>query len=256
MRVKFIVTIGIVLLLLTGCNRRSQLLYMKNLNPAGEELVAKPPQYKLQPGDLLFIQLITSSPEISQAFNNPTGSQYLSRANDETSLYFSGYTLDEEGFVSLPFLGSANLLGLTLDEARNEIRTLTEKMYKDASVIVKLANFRITVVGEVRRPGTFRNFNDYLSIFEALAQVGDISENGNRKNVLVVRQTDTGSKTFRVNLNDKSVFASEAFYLLPNDVIIVEPIGNKIFQMNVPYITLTFSTISTLILLYNFITRL
>jgi len=256
MRVNFIVTIGIVLLLLTGCNRRSQLLYMKNLNPAGEELVAKPPQYKLQPGDLLFIQLITSSPEISQAFNNPAGSQFLTRTQDESSLYFNGHTLDAEGFVTLPFLGSAKLEGLTLDEARSEIRILTEKLFKDASVVVKLANFRVTVVGEVRQPGTFRNFNDYLNIFEALAQVGDISENGNRKNVLVVRQTDTGSKTFRVNLNDKSVFTSEAFYLLPNDVIIVEPIGNKIFQMNVPYITLTFSTISTLILLYNFITRL
>jgi len=255
-KTKLIITISIAAIALMGCNRRSQLLYVQNLDPAGEVLMAKPPEYRLQPGDILFIQLITPSPEISQAFNNPTGSQYMTRAQDESSLYLTGYTIDSEGMISLPFLGEAKLDGLTLNEARNEIKTLTEKLYKDASVIVKLASFKVTVVGEVRRPGNFRNFNDNLNIFEALAQVGDISENGDRRNVLVVRQTGTGSKTFRVNLNDKSVLASEAFYLQPNDVIIVEPIGNKVFQMNVPYITLTFSTISTLILLYNFITKL
>jgi polysaccharide export outer membrane protein len=255
-KTKLIITISIAAMALMGCNRRSQLLYVQNLDPAGEVLMARPPEYKLQPGDILFVQLITPSPEISQAFNNPTGSQYMTRTQDESSLYLSGYTISNDGTITLPFLGEAKVVGLNLNDARSEIQTLTEKMYKDASVIVKLASFKVTVVGEVRRPGNFRNFNDQLNIFEALAQVGDISENGDRKNVLVVRQTGSGSRTFRVDLTDKSVLASEAFYLLPNDVIIVEPMGNKVFQMNVPYITLTFSTISTLILLYNFITRL
>jgi polysaccharide biosynthesis/export protein len=229
---------------------------MQNIDTATEIPMATPPEYRLKGGDILFIQLVTHSPEISQAFNNPTGVQFIGSGRDESSLYLSGYTVSEDGTVKLPFLGDAQVKGLTMDEARKVIQVRTETMYKDAMVIVKLASFKITIVGEVRRPGNFRNFNDNLSIFEAIANAGDISENGDRRNVMVVRPTNEGTKTFRLNLNDKSVLSSEAFYLLPNDVVIVEPLGNKIFQMNVPYITLGFSTLSTLILLYNFITRL
>lgn len=255
MRKKHLIFI-LLLLVLASCNRRSQLLYVQNLDSQGEVLIAKPPIYRLQPGDILYIQLITPSPEISQAFNNPTGGQYMTRTQDEGSLYLNGYTVNDSGMVALPFLGEAKVQGLSISEATQELQKLTEKMYKDASLIVKLASFKVTVLGEVRRPGSIRNYNDQLNLFEAIAAVGDISENGDRKSVLVVRPGNEGNKTFRLDLTDKSVLASEAFYLLPNDVVIVEPIGNKVFQMNVPYITLTFSTISTLILLYNFITRL
>lgn len=239
-----------------SCNRRSQLLYMQNIDETTEVPFATPPAYKLGAGDILYIQLVTYSPEVSMAFNNPTGSQYMTRAQDESSLYLSGYTVDSEGFVKLPFLGEAQVKGLTLDEARSIIQQKTNALYKDASVIVKLASYKVTIVGEVRRPGVVRNFNENLNVFEAIAAVGDINENGDRRNVLVVRPTINGNKTYRLNLSDKSALASEAFYLLPNDVVIVEPIGNKVFQMNIPYITLTFTSISTLILLYNFITKL
>lgn len=251
-----LVLIIILSFTILSCNRRSQLLYVQNIEVEEEVPMIKPPIYRLRQGDILIIQLMTPSPEISQAFNNPTGSQYLTRSQDESSLFLSGYTVDEEGMITLPFLGQAKVIGLTINEAKAEIQTLTERMYKDASVIIKLASFRITVMGEVRRPGNIRTFSDQLSIFEALASVGDISENGDRKNVLIIRPTSEGNKTYRLNLNDKKVLTSEAYFLQPNDMVIVEPIGNKIFQMNVPYITLTFSTLSTLILLYNFISKL
>ncbi len=239
-----------------SCNRRSQLMYMQNIDETAEVPFATPPSYKLSPGDVLHIQLVTHSPEISMAFNNPTGVQFLSQGRDESSLYLSGYTVNPNGVVQLPFLGEAQVKGLTIDEARSVIQEKTNAMYKDASVIVKLASFKVTVVGEVRRPGVIRNFNDNLNVFEAIAAVGDINENGDRQKVLVVRPTNQGNKTYRLNLADRSVLSSEAFYLLPNDVVIVEPIGNKVFQMNLPYINLTLSSISTIILLYNFITRL
>lgn len=256
MKNKIFLSLIVASLLLASCNRRSQLLYLQSIDTATQIPFATPPEYRLKAGDILFIQLVTHSPEISQAFNNPTGVQFIGSGRDESSLFLSGYSVSEDGTVKLPFLGDANVRGLNMEEARKVIQEKTEAMYKDAMVIVKLASFKVTLVGEVRRPGNIRNFNDNLNIFEALAAVGDISENGDRRNVLVVRPTTEGNKSYRLNLNDKSVLASEAFYLLPNDVVIVEPMGNKVFQMNVPYITLTFSTLSTLILLYNFITRL
>ncbi len=256
MKFKTLIAILALATALMSCNRRSQLMYMQNIDETAEVPFATPPSYKLSPGDVLHIQLVTHSPEISMAFNNPTGVQFLSQGRDESSLYLSGYTVNPNGVVQLPFLGEAQVKGLTIDEARSVIQEKTNAMYKDASVIVKLASFKVTVVGEVRRPGVIRNFNDNLNVFEAIAAVGDINENGDRQKVLVVRPTNQGNKTYRLNLADRSVLSSEAFYLLPNDVVIVEPIGNKVFQMNLPYINLTLSSISTIILLYNFITRL
>ena len=256
MKFKTLIAILALATALMSCNRRSQLMYMQNIDETAEVPFATPPSYKLSPGDVLHIQLVTHSPEISMAFNNPTGIQYFSQGRDESSLYLSGYTVNPNGVVQLPFLGEAQVKGLTIDEARSVIQEKTNAMYKDASVIVKLASFKVTVVGEVRRPGVIRNFNDNLNVFEAIAAVGDINENGDRQKVLVVRPTNQGNKTYRLNLADRSVLSSEAFYLLPNDVVIVEPIGNKVFQMNLPYINLTLSSISTIILLYNFITRL
>ena len=256
MKFKTLIAILALATALMSCNRRSQLMYMQNIDETAEVPFATPPSYKLSPGDVLHIQLVTHSPEISMAFNNPTGIQFLSQGRDESSLYLSGYTVNPNGVVQLPFLGEAQVKGLTIDEARSVIQEKTNAMYKDASVIVKLASFKVTVVGEVRRPGVIRNFNDNLNVFEAIAAVGDINENGDRQKVLVVRPTNQGNKTYRLNLADRSVLSSEAFYLLPNDVVIVEPIGNKVFQMNLPYINLTLSSISTIILLYNFITRL
>ncbi len=256
MRIKPLILIVAAATVFASCNRRAQLLYMHNITSDQELPIATPPPYLLKSGDVLFIQLITQSPEISHMFNNPSGNTYASQSRDEASLYLTGYSIDDEGNLTLPYLGKAQVKGLTLDQARSVIQEKTETIYKDASVIVKMANYKITVLGEVRRPGNFRNFNDNLTIFEALATVGDISENGDRKNVLVVRQTAQGNKTYHLNLGDKSVLTSEAFYLLPNDVVIVKPIGNKVFQMNLPYVNLTLSSISTIILLYNFITRL
>ena len=256
MKLKTLIAILVLATALMSCNRRSQLMYMQNIDETAEVPFATPPSYKLSPGDVLHIQLVTHSPEISMAFNNPTGIQYFSQGRDESSLYLSGYTVNPNGVVQLPFLGEAQVKGLTIDEARSVIQEKTNAMYKDASVIVKLASFKVTVVGEVRRPGVIRNFNDNLNVFEAIAAVGDINENGDRQKVLVVRPTNQGNKTYRLNLADRSVLSSEAFYLSPNDVVIVEPIGNKVFQMNLPYINLTLSSISTIILLYNFITRL
>lgn len=253
---KLLITLVVVSMVFASCNRRSQLLYMRNIDETMDVPFATPPSYKLGVGDILHIQLVTHSPEISMAFNNPTGIQYMSQGRDESSLYLSGYTVNPDGYVQLPFLGEAQVKGLTLDEARTIIQQKTNALYRDASVIVKLASFKVTLVGEVRRPGVIKNYNDNLNIFEAIAAVGDITENGDRQKVLVVRPTSEGNKTYRLNLADKSAFASEGFYLLPNDVVIVEPIGNKVFQMNIPYITLTFTSISTMILLYNFITKL
>ena len=100
---------------------------------------------------------------------------------------------------------------------------------------------------------TFNNFNTQLTVLEAISMAGDITDYGNRKKVLVLRPSSDGTKTFRLNLTDRSILASDGFFLLPNDIIYVEPIKSKSFKINIPTVSLAFTSISTLILILNFI---
>lgn len=251
--IKIILLITLVAITAISCNRKSQLVYMRNLQVNEGFKPLTPPAYRLVKGDVLYIQLITPNPEASLAFNNPTGIQSTGQVRDESSLYLSGYAINENGDIELPFIGDLSVVGLTIDETRKLVQTEAEKHFKDARIKIRYASFKITVLGEVRRPGSQMNYNDNITIFEALGQAGDITENGNRKNILVLRPTPEGGKTYRLNLSDKAILESEAYFLLPNDIVFVEPIANKAFLMNIPYITLLFSTISTAVLLINFI---
>jgi polysaccharide export outer membrane protein len=119
-----------------------------------------------------------------------------------------------------------------------------------------LLSFKFTVIGEVRAPGSYLNYNNYLTVIEAIGRAGGVGDFGNRDRVLVVRPYDKGTKTFRLNLQDKSILTSEAYFLLPNDVVIVEPMKQKIFNLNLPtisfFITTGLAAITTTLLLINY----
>ena len=123
-------------------------------------------------------------------------------------------------------------------------------------VIVKLVSFKFSVLGEVGRPGTYSNFNNQLTVLEAISMAGDITDFGNRRQVLVLRPTKEGTKTFRLNLTDISILTSDGFFLLPNDIVYVEPIKSKMLKINLSTISLLLTGISTLILILNFTNNL
>lgn len=241
-----------LLLLFAGCNRKSHLIYMRNADQQLAKLPA-PPVYRLKSGDILYTQLITNSPELSMAFNNPTGGQSTSQSFSETLLYLNGYSVSDSGYIKFPIIGSVYVENLTVNEAREKIQILVSSHFVDATINVKLANFKVVVVGEVRGPGVIRSPGEHLNIFEAIAHSGDISENGNRRKVVVHRNENGVVRSIPVDLTSKEILLSEAFYLYPNDIIVVEPTTNKVFRMNLPYITLAISTISTALVLIRFL---
>jgi polysaccharide export outer membrane protein len=156
-------------------------------------------------------------------------------------------------------MGKLNVNGLTLNEAGNKIQELADKYYKNTTIECKLLSFKFTVIGEVRTPGTFINYNNYLTVLEAIGRAGGIGDYGRRDRILIVRPTDKGTRTFRINLHDKNLLSNEAYFLLPNDVVIVEPISHKIFNMNLPtfsfIITSVTSAITTTLLLINYLRK-
>ena len=248
------------LLLVTSCTSQKKLAYLNNLPiPSGEEKFAMNiPDYKIQPRDVLYITIKALAPDGSiKDFLSSVGTVGVSLAQGEAAGTYFGFNVNSEGYITLVPLGQIKVSGLTLEETRNTLQEMTEKVFKNSTVECKLLSFKFTVIGEVKGPGSYINYNNYLTVLEAIGRAGGISDLGNRDRVLVIRPMDKGTQTFRINLQDKKLLTSEAYFLLPNDVVIVEPLKQKIFNMNLPVvsfiITTTLTALSTTLLLINYL---
>ncbi len=251
------------LLLASGCTSQKKLAYLNNLPEAnGEEtFTMEIPDYKIQPRDILYITVKAMMPDgtindfLISARN--AGGIYITQG--ESGGYLYGYDVNPEGNIVLPAVGPIKVGGLTLDETRKLLQASADKVFKNSTVECKLLSFKFTVIGEVKAPGSYINYNNYLTVLEAIGRAGGVGEYGNRSKVLVVRPMDKGTKTFRLDLQDKKILSSEAYFLLPNDVVIVEPLKQKIFNMNLPafsfILTSSLSTITTTILLINYLKK-
>jgi polysaccharide export outer membrane protein len=208
-------------------------------------------QYRLRPNDILSVKVKSSTEAgIADIFNiAPTG-QFFSM--DPGNMYLQGYSIDPMGQINLPILGSLTVKDLTLDEAENLIQQQANRFLNNATVIVKLVSFKITVLGEVNRPGYRYIFNNQATILEGLGLAGDLSENGNRKRIKLVRQVPTGSEVVMVDLTDPKILTSKYYYLMPNDVIYVEPLRAQSKRSNLALMTLFFSAVTTTVLVLNY----
>jgi polysaccharide biosynthesis/export protein len=246
--------------LLASCTSQQKLAYLNNLPETGfEELFTMEiPDYKLQPRDVLYITIKAMTPDgtIKDFLSSGSGGQMTTVIQNEGGGYLYGYDVNSEGNIILPVAGEIKVFGLTLEETRKLLQEKVGNIYKDATVECKLLSFKFTVIGEVRAPGSYINYNNYLTVLEALGRAGGVGDYGRRDKVLVVRPTDKGTKTYNLDLQDKNLLASEAYFLLPNDVVIVEPLGQKIFNLNLPtiafVITTVLSTITTTLLLVDY----
>jgi polysaccharide biosynthesis/export protein len=245
---KQISPILIVLLLAASCTSQKKLAYLENLpEPNGQEsFPMEIPDYKLQPRDVLYItaKAITPDGTIKDFLQSDNGtSANLTRGDAGGSLY--GYDVNSEGYLTIPGIGQIKVNGLKLEETRKVIQEKVDKVYLNATVECKLLSFKFTVIGEVRAPGAYINYNNYLTVLEAIGRAGGVGDFGNRDRALVIRPYEKGTKTFRINLQDKNLLSSEAYFLLPNDVVIIEPMKQKIFNMNLPTIAFVITTITS-----------
>jgi polysaccharide export outer membrane protein len=244
-----------LLVAISSCTTHRQLVYLKNVDSTSTEnyYPKNRPEYKIQTRDIMYVKIYSLNEEMSSMINQTIGSYQQNLFQNETSLFINGYAVSDSGNIEIPVLGRIRVAGKTMDEATNTIRQRADQYLKDATIIVKLISFKFSVIGEVNRPGTYNNFNNQLTVLEAVSMAGDITDYGNRKQVLVLRPTSDGTKTFRLDLTNRSILTSDGFFLLPNDIVYVEPIKSKTFRINLPTISLAFTSISTLILVLNYI---
>jgi polysaccharide export outer membrane protein len=254
---KFI-AILIATLSVISCTRYKDIVYLQeqeenNIDSLGY-FPKEAPIYRIQKSDILYVKITTLNKEVMEAINS-TPTTATNVFNSESSFYLYGYNVDEEGEIEIPIIGKVNVLDKTIEEARQEVKKSALVYIKDPTVVVKLISYKYSVFGEVLRPGTYTNFNNRLTVLEAISNAGNASPYGDIKKVTVIRTNEKGSKTYRLDLTDKNILASEGYFLLPNDIVYVEPVKSRNFRNNIPTYSLILGAISTLILIASFVSN-
>ncbi|MCB0572315.1 MAG: polysaccharide biosynthesis/export family protein [Phaeodactylibacter sp.] len=215
----------LVIILFGSCVSHQELL---NFNegpdfPVQPQDVPEPPALRIQPDDALFINIHALDQELAAPFNLAP----LNTTSQGGTATAANFLVDSEGYIEMPVVGAFHVGGLTIPEARDSLRRSLEPFLQGPIVTIRFTQFRFTVLGEVKTPTTFTLPEEKITILEALGMAGDLTNYGNRTNILVVRE-ENGQRSYgHINLHDRNVFQSPFFYLRPNDVIYVEPLKQK-----------------------------
>lgn len=231
---KKIFFLSIIAVLFTSCISTKDLTYLQpNKTSKSDSIrvaqeVSKP--YRIQTNDILSINIKASDQKLVEIFSTSTEGSNQNQRSPQT-LYFNGYTVDDHGNIRMPILGEVNVLGYTADEVRQKIekQLLEEYFKKEANIFVtvKLAGLRYTINGEIGSPGTNVLYQDRATIMEAIANSGDITTTGNRKEVQIIRKFAHGFETYSIDLTNEAAMNSPYYYIQPNDYIIVKPLKQK-----------------------------
>ncbi|MFA8436772.1 MAG: polysaccharide biosynthesis/export family protein [Marinifilaceae bacterium] len=248
----------LIVLSFTSCRTSKDLVYLNDVDgqELHEGLPVEMPEYRIQANDNLYVNIKSMNPDVNQIFNPIQGGGSMSGTQQMygqlSGQYLNGYQVNQQGNINLPIMGSIQISGLTLPQAESCIRKKASEYLKECTVKVKLLSYKVTVMGEVKSPGVYYNYSNNMTVFEAISMANGVTDFASIKRVLVVRPTKEGSKSYRLNLTSKKLLASEAFYLLPNDVVYVEPDKYKNVRLNSSVYALFLSSISTLVLILNF----
>lgn len=236
----------------TSCVSTQKSVYFNNIS----DTVIAPVQGNFEPvihkNDVLQIIVSSMNPEDAVVFNTPSVASTGAVGGGPQA---TGYLVSEQGFIEYPVLGQVKAAGLTKEQLtvylREELNN--RKLMKDPVVSVRFLNYRVTVLGEVSRPGVVNINNERMSIMEALGVAGDITINGRKENVLLIREIGGQKVVKRLNLNDDDILSSPYYYVQSNDVVYVEPTKARIANAsgNRQTIAIILSSISLFVIILD-----
>lgn len=260
--------VGFVFLISLSCVSNEKIIYLQNLEDKAEipedELIRYDiPEYKLQYNDIIDVNIQTVEDLLLNGFNNnaAAGNQQMQMAGQSGGdiYYMTGYTVDRNGNIRLPIVGEVQVQNKSLDEVRVQIESQLQQYVKtEIYVKVKLGGIRYSALGEFKRPGKFVVLQDRMTIFEAIANAGDLTNISKRDEILLIRQYPEGTKLHRLNLTDRQLIRSPYYFIQPNDQLYAEPMkvrevgaGENAAQS----LALIISAITAAVLIINVATR-
>ena len=211
----------LLLVVLSSCVSKKDMAYFQNSEEINNAILENYAPV-IQVDDLLSISVNALDAESSKPFNLSVG------GGENSSGKLQAYLVNIEGNINFPILGEIKSKGLTTNELKKSLIKQLEVYINKPIVNIKLENFRVTVLGEVKNPGTFVLENERITIPEALGLAGDLTIEGKRKNILLVRNINGKFERIRLDLTNESIFNSPYYYLAQNDIIYVEPNKSKL----------------------------
>ena len=217
-----------------SCVPQKKMLYLKEAQMLSETqsrnyINERSVNYKLQPGDNLYIRVINTIDERTAALLNgeTTTGRTTGQLSNDANIYLQTYNVDEDGCIEMPLVGKVEVKNLTVDQAKDKLQASLNKYVNQTMLIVKLANFNLTVLGEVNKPGMYKVYQAQINLFEAVSLAGNMTNFAKNNEVKIIRQTDNGSEIITVDMGRADILSSDYYYLKPNDIVYVEPLPIK-----------------------------
>lgn len=220
-------------------------------------------EYYLQYNDVVDVQITTTSAELNTIFNLSTGQNPMmgqmavQGAMNGGDIYFiTGYSVDEQGLIELPLIGYLRVIGLTTEQVKLAVEEKIKNFVNEGDyfIRVRLGGIRFATLGEFNKNGNHTILQNRISIFQAIAQAGDMTAVAKRSEVVLIRQYPEGTRSFRLNLNDKRIMESEFFFIRPNDMLYAEPMKVRELGTGVNFVQtfqLAVTTLSAVLLVLN-----
>jgi polysaccharide export outer membrane protein len=247
---RFILPLLILTPTIFSCKTQPVHGYLEDFSDTSGKVEVKFPEPLIQKNDQLSIVVYSEALDGGQTdayFNQPI----ITSGNTQAQ---QGYLVDNEGYLLYPRIGKIKAAGLTKDQVANEIKKELSTKLKNPAVIVRIMNFKVTLLGEVARPGPITLPTEKLTILEAIGLAGDVTIYGMKDDIVVMRETDGAVEIGKVDLSSKKIFESPYYFLRQNDVVLINPNKNKarlsdqVFNQR---LGIAFSIINTIALLYN-----
>ena len=215
-----------LVLIFSSCITNRDLEYVRaDKGISNKQVILK--DYRLQPGDLLSVQISTTTEQQHDFFNkeNTSNSQLMLQ-----NPYLYGYLIKDDGTLELPSFGIVKAAGFTLAELEIVIRDIAVSYFESPVVKLNIINFQVTILGQVHNPGTFKIVDPQVNILYALSLAGDMTQFGDRRKVKVVRNKDGINQMFYIDLTQQDILNDTTFMLQPNDIIYVAPVKDNLFS--------------------------
>lgn len=220
--------LGIALLSATSCGTPKNVAYFQDLNNNPDTVITLQNRViTVKPTDKIYIGVKSKDPQISQLFNL-TGGTSSGATNMSQDAYY--YTVDSKGDIDFPVVGKIQVAGLTREEIAEKVKKslVDASLVKDPTVTVGLSNLHYSMMGEVAKPGQYAIDEEKVTILDAISKAGDLTIQGKRNDVMVLRQENGHQKIYKIDLcSGRDIFSSPAYYLQQNDVVYVTPNDTK-----------------------------
>ncbi len=216
---KKILLLLVIFLSLFSCATKKQILYFQDAEKLDQATIDQKFEPIIEPNDILYISISSIDSEVIKPFERTIGIESVGNNNPE----LQGYLVNTEGDIRFPVLGNFKVGGKTRREVEIDLKAKLSEYIKDVVVDVRIMNFKITVLGEVKNPGVFTVKDERVTLPEAIGLAGDFTQDGNRNEIVIIREEDGKRKVARMDFTHTDLFNSPFYFLKQNDIVYVEP---------------------------------